>query len=737
MRRFLVALTAILTLSGCAQVNHSQQRLLVSITNKFTSIQVGSAPVTLNAAVANEISHKGVKWGLSIASASCSPACGTLVPVGSTSYSAVYTPPSVAPANQTATITAESIEDSSQIFVFNFTIIPGVSVTISNKFATQIAGGAPVTVTAVVANDSANAGVTWTLTAGGANCSPACGTLAPPPAPTVTAVYTPPSTVPTGANASPTITATSVSKTSATDSFTFTIVSANTLLKGNFAFLLRGYDVTGSPMAMVGSVAADGQGSITAGELDINNGGGVTSVPTLSGTYSIDPSFNGVTRGTITISSFTFPGSTNHIVLKFVLSADGKRGSMVELDGSGFRNAGTFQVQDSSALSAANAAGTYAFGLDSDAPVGGRTVAAGQFVLSAIGITGGVVDESKAGDPTPRYVAAPIVAGPATKPDSNGRGTLTLTVNANATQDSTQYAYYVVSSQQLNLIEIDQGLKFGTVQAGIAQQQKALTANSVNTISILQLTGMDSPSGTNNIGPAVIIGQMKISGGATFNLNFDSNDLGTILTNHPASGAVASFDPSTGRGTLAAPGIGFNSGFVDLAVFYLSDTGSGFLIDADPSTPNGTPPNLATTNNAYSGTLIPQASGPFNVQNLSGNLVVLSGASAIPNIPNIAAGVNLVPPAAGQSAGTLTGAGDLTSQDTQVGNVPNISFTGKFQLVDPNLGYGFAQLPAGFFGDFASTQNDSAAFYMIGSTQFVLIGRQNGTFSGVSVFVPQ
>jgi hypothetical protein len=598
---------------------------------------------------------------------------------------------------------------------------------------TQYAGGPSVPLTAKVENDSSNSGVAWTLTAGGTSCSPSCGTLTSGVSPTLTAIYLPPATVPTGASASPTITATLVAGNSISDSFTFSIASATVLFKGNYAFLLRGYDIAGSPMSMAGSVAADGNGNITSGDLDINNGGGITTIPApVAGNYSIDLSFNGAIRGTFTITSYTFPSSSTHISMKFTLSADSKKGRILEFDGAGYRNVGTIQLQDASSLSSANPAGTYVFGLDSDAPVGGRTVEAGQFVLAASGVTGGLVDESKAGDSTPRYSAAPLAVGPFTPPDSSGRGTLTLNVNATITgpASSSLYAYYIVNSSQLNLLQIDPSVNFGTVQAGVARIQKPLTADSVNTTSVLQFTGMDAIPGTSNgIGPDVIIGVLKISGGNFYNLTFDSNDLGKILLSHNVAGAVV-FDPSTGRGELSSPG-SFQNSFVDSAVFYLNDGGQGFIIDADPSTPDGTPSAQALTNNAFSGTFTSQAGGPLDATALSNNLTFSAGASAIPAIPSIEAAVNV-----NNTALTYAGVADLTAPDP-VDNIPNSSFGGAYSVVDANLGHGTIQFPQAVFGDFTANQLYPASFFLIGPNQFISIGIRSATFSGISLFEPQ
>lgn len=729
----------------------------VSIVNKFTTQKSGDPSVALNATVSNDLANAGVTWTLTAGGQACpTSACGTLTAPPSPTLTATYTPPATAPtgANPSPTITATSVTDPTKSDSFTFTVIPGIMVTITNPFAKISVGGPAVTLNASVTGDLANAGVSWTLLNASAQPCSNCGKLAAPSSPTFTATYTPPTTQPTGPDATPVITATSITNPAKDDSFSFAITFGTSVFTGNYAFLLRGFDLTGSPMAMAGSVTSDGLGDITGGDLDVNNGGGITSATNLSGSYSIDSSFNGIIRGIINITNVTFAGTPTPTPLsfKFVLSSDHTHGRILELDGAAYVNLGTLQLQDPAALTAANPAGAYAFGVDSDAPVGGRTVEAGQVILTSSNVTGGVVDESKAGDPSPRYRAAPLAASTLAPPDPSGRGTLTLNVAANGTvqASSDQYAYYTVDSGQLLLIQIDRAPAFGTVFAGVARMQKPLSGSSVNTTSVLQLTGMDTvPGTTSQVGPDVIIGIITIPnplGGtaASFTLTFDENDLGKTFIEKRTAGTVT-FDPTTGRGTVSDTG-GFGVGFMDSAVFYLHDAGQGFVIDADISTcvPNFSgcqpPNNYPITNNAFSGTLIPQAAGPFLNQNefLSGNLAFSSGASPVSTIPSLVAAVSL-----NTSSSTYSAAGDLTSQNFQDGNVPNVTFNGTYNLQDATLGHGLVRLPQQIFGDFSANQLYSAFFYLIGPNQFVAIGTQQPPlgappiYSGVIFADPQ
>ena len=697
----------------------------VKITNKFSS-QTASGPVTdISATISNDITNAGLTWTLTAGSTSCAPACGTLTADPAPALTAHYQPSPTPPsgANASPTITATSVADPSKSDSFSFTIgAPPISVTILNKFSSQAVGGSAITVNATAANDFTNAGLSWTLTAGGAACSPACGSLVPSAAPSLSAVYTPPTVLPVGANASPTITATSVADAAKSDSFSFTIVAASSLFMGSYALLARGFDSAGNPMAMAGSLSSNGSGGINGGELDINDNGIVTAVPSpLAGSYTIDTSFNGVPRVTISI---TVPSGTR--VLKCALSSDGKRAKVIEFDGTFSLNAGTLLKQDPATLTAANPAGSYAFGVDSDAGlnlgVSGRIVEAGRFVLGAGGtsVSGGVADAGQAGALNAVFggpsgaALLDVASSSATGPDSSGRGTLTLSFAGNV----TKYAYYIVSAQQINLIEIDTGGSFKTVQAGTAQLQNALTASSINATSVAALTGTTVSSGVT--APAVVIGVLSISGSSAV-AHYDANSAGSVFTGVLGTGSfVSPFDPATGRTLIA------NTLFVG-AVLYLYDTGKGFVIDVTPAANGG--------NHAFSGPLISQASPPFSTQSdLSGNFLALGGGSSKSTIPNFDMAANF------DGAFSYSAMGDLTTSNTSIGTngqVPNFAASGGFRIDDTTLGRGEMQILGGLLGDPNTFATDLVSFYLIGPNQFVAIGETSGVASGVLFFDPQ
>jgi hypothetical protein len=203
--------------------------VIVTITNKFGAVNAGYNAFVVNATVQNDSSNSGVTWMLTVNGAACPQgsvqgSCGTLS--SATNASVTYTPPKSTPGspNNQPTLTATSVQNGSKSDSDSFTIQTAqISVSIGNKIGAAYAGGNQIFFEANVLNDPSNSGVTWTLTANGSLCSPACGSL-PNPNPGLQSVaYTPPSSVPASPNDHPTLTAVSVADGTKSDLDSFTI----------------------------------------------------------------------------------------------------------------------------------------------------------------------------------------------------------------------------------------------------------------------------------------------------------------------------------------------------------------------------------------------------------------------------------------------------------------------------------------------------------------------------------
>lgn len=99
--------------------------------------------------------------------------------------------------------------------------------------------------------------------------------------------------------------------------------------------------------------------------------------------------------------------------------------------------------------------------------------------------------------------------------------------------------------------------------------------------SVFALSGFDTVS-PNDISA---VGVLTVTNSNTASLLWDADDVGLISTQIALAGQAVVFDPNTGRGTIAAAG-GHSHGLFDNAVFYLTSSGNGFLLDTTPGTNN-------------------------------------------------------------------------------------------------------------------------------------------------------
>lgn len=236
MRQFSALFLAgaiLVSLCGCGGSGKSIGPITVNFTTAPGTV-AGGATFVFTVTTQNDTGNRGVNFTLVLNAPSngstttpCTSSCGTLTGQAnvvtepgpdtfSTTTTVNYTAPLLPPTPNSLIITATSAADSSVTTTSTFTIgAPEVTVRITNKITNIQPGAAPVTLNAQVQFDNANAGVTWTLTAAGAACNPACGSLSNPQPFSV--VYTPPSSLPSSPNNTPTITATSVTDATRTD----------------------------------------------------------------------------------------------------------------------------------------------------------------------------------------------------------------------------------------------------------------------------------------------------------------------------------------------------------------------------------------------------------------------------------------------------------------------------------------------------------------------------------------
>lgn len=459
----------------------------------------------------------------------------------------------------------------------------GVTISIAPTSVTVPASGT-VQFTATVTNDPSNRGITWTLTQGGAACSAACGTIFPTSTASGAATtYTAPGAVPSLATV--TVTATSVADSTKSASATVIVGSNpnNAKLRGNFAFLVNGFNGSGA-FAQAGSFVADGTGNITSGVIDTNGASGLPTSTAFTGTYSIGSD----SRGTLTLSN----GQT----FRFAIDQTSGNGRIVEFDAtSGTRNrsSGFFKKQDTSAFSTSAISGDYAFGFSGAHFGAGRFGLAGRLTADGAGnFSNGVVDTDDAGTIGSNLASAGSLTAPST---TNGSGTLTLSIATLGRATTIHASFYIISAGELIVIDTDlftstASLFSGQVlkQSGVPFSNSSLKS-SLNSLSVISLTGLTSTGGSD-----LSLGLVTFSGSGAFTLVADENKAGTLTLASTTNGTYSV--SSNGRVTTTAGSTP--------PVFYLVTANEGFVVGTD---------NVVTT-----GFFEPQAAGPFMPSSISG-----------------------------------------------------------------------------------------------------------------------
>src|SRR5439155_1367436 len=448
-------------------------------------IAVSVSPATANvpvtrtqqftATVSNDAGNKGVSWTLTQSGTVCSPGCGTIAPATTPSgTAATYTAPGSVPVNADVTIVATSVADTT-VSATATAAIKGVTVSVAPTTA-SVNVNKTQPFTATVTNDVSNKGVSWSLMQNGSNCSPTCGTLSSASTSSGAPVtYTAPASMP--APAGVTIVATALTDTTKSASALITVTGpcgtgSEALLKGQYAFLLQGFDANG-PVGIAGSFDADGAGNIakTVGLEDINRSSGPqTNLTILSAgsSYSVGSD----NRGCMTLVNSAGTTTTFRFALGSITGTPGiaNKGRSEEFDdatGTGTRAAvGEIRLQDPASFLNAQFSGPYAFGFYGQDSGGVRFAVAGTFTPDGLGaITGGAFDSDAGGTLSTN---TPITSG-SYSVGPNGRGTLSVAITSNT---ANNLAMYMINSSDAFFVTTN-SLALTPIFSGEAQRAAA------------------------------------------------------------------------------------------------------------------------------------------------------------------------------------------------------------------------------------------------------------------------
>lgn len=327
-------------------MNIAAQPIIVTITNKMSTIQAGASAVTLNATVQHDT--QGVTWTLTANGSDCSPTCGTLS--NSTSNSVDYTPPATVPSapDNAPTITAVSVTDITKTDTDSFTItsataacsVQGNEAVLNGQYAFSLAGfngtGFGTLAGSLTVNGAGHitAGVVDTNGALGLHTQVSIDTAASSYSvgsdnrgclAIATSSGTFPMRIAVGGLSSNVATKGRIMEWDAPLSSASFIATGQLLkqttsafsggLSGGYVFSVAGFDLgTAARMTCTGVLPASG-GTFSAGEQDCNDGADVAHETGITGTYSaLD--FSGRGTGTLVTSN-----GTSHIAVYMVSSS--------------------------------------------------------------------------------------------------------------------------------------------------------------------------------------------------------------------------------------------------------------------------------------------------------------------------------------------------------------------------------------------------------------------------------
>ena len=542
-RRCMQLLFALACAVGLSSCGHKHTTPVIGVSHGVnlsapsgTTVVTQGGTLEIDASVNNDTAAKGVTWILSGAGST----------VSSTTAKYVYQAPTNVTGALTATLTAISIVDSTQLASVTITvsgtpIIPQPILFPANlsipygAFFTVVGGTAPFTWTVLTGTLPAGLALDGRVTA------------------TTTLSGTP------TALGSSTFTLQAADAASLKATVTVTLVvnpQTACVMLGRFAYLFTGFRQS-QDVVRAGTLNIAADGTLTGStdykdQVLARNGEAVTGGTCVTSTQN---------RGRLHVTS-----AYGTEIFDFGVVSSLHSGHMQENDGTPVVGSGQLFQQDATAFTAAAIAGDYTFGVIGVDGGSRRLGVIGRLTLAANGgISAGVADTNET---TPQAGAA--LTGTFSAPDANGRGTVTFTIGSLV----LPVAYYIVDANTLYLVSSDATSSTPRIAGRMSRQTGAgtLDATALAGPAVFSLFGATKVGGV----PAASLSAGLLSGGTGGNVK-----VGIDTTN--AGEALAHFDYPTspytvtanGRGTLT---IGTGSATRSFVV-YMSDAGNGYLLE--------------------------------------------------------------------------------------------------------------------------------------------------------------
>jgi Putative Ig domain len=451
----------------------------------------------------------------------------------------------------------------------------------------------------------------------------------------------------------------------------------NALFTGNYAFLFNGFDPSGNPIAMAGSIAADGAGLVTGGSIDINGAAGAkTNLAVTAGTFAL----NGDNRGTLSLT--TSAGTQQFAV---ALDATGALGQFIETDVSSptvIRGNGLLKQQSSSAFSNGSIMGGYAFGFSGATSALNRSGLVGAFTANGSGgISSGLVDANSFGTVTANKS---ILNTSTYSISASGRGTLTLKASGLSTVSGV---VYVIDSGDMFFLRTDNFVAGTDLLSGeiVSQTGNPYALLPLVATGVLHVSGNASTTAT-SVGAGLVVS----TGLGVLAGTFDANNNGTISSTLLAVGNYSISSPATGRGSMTFAG--------NTYTIYLYSPSSAFVMDASSS-------------QVKTGQLEGQSVQPINLGSITGNYVLGTDANTNASVTLESGVFSLLNTDAFSGTTDTNATGDVVSTGNLLSGTISLSSDGRITI---NTGVVYVVSPNRFI-QVGTTSGQTNAALVIGN----------------------
>ena len=396
------------------------------------------------------------------------------------------------------------------------------------------------------------------------------------------------------------------------------------MLNGSYAFVLQGFQATtanGTPLAIAGSFAANGSGTVTGGEIDVNIAAGPQHLTVNGGAYAVSAGGQGCLQLKYT------SGASNvfHFALGQLLNAGNIAiyGRIIEFDGyQGMQGgaatnlaSGVLLRQNPAEFSASSLAARFAFGTDGFDMAGKHVAIGGSFGFNnANGNLSNFAEDFDDGGAISTVTGATGAASSTATTATTGRETVTFTLPGPTT---LHLASYIVNKNEMLLISTDTLSASVAIYSGRAiVTGNSYTANSLSGNYIYRAEGVDYQG---DGATCAASGPCALTDVAVLNANAGSGALGGTLYQQQAGATQTStiantysVSSSTGRVQQSSASGG------KLPVFYLAtpvtsgtdttESIAAFIVGSGPT------PNSSTGDpTALFGFIEAQPSGPYSL----------------------------------------------------------------------------------------------------------------------------